>query len=235
MFSPLSVAAACNSKLNPTQNRFRSDNPQALRIRPPNGAWITSCIPPPSSKNRSAITVVCVGTAPSTARPCNTYSIICSAPESSRPHSAFSQLTAAATSGCVAENPTGEVLGNISLIFCRSSPTCADNSCVRDGASPRQNGTLGGAPCASCTSIRPALVSMRWIIHDVFPSSMMSPRLLSTAKSSSTVPTTTPSGSATTVYRELSGIAPPLVIAASRAPRRARNLPFTRSQCRYAP
>src|ERR1700681_3614666 len=145
MFNPLSVAAACNSKLKPTQNRFLSDNPQALLILPPNGAWITNCIPPLSSKNRSAITVACVGTAPNTARPCSTYSIICSAPESSSPHSAFSQLTASATSGCVTENPAGEVLGSISLIFCRSSPTCADNSCVRAGASPRQNGTLGGA------------------------------------------------------------------------------------------
>ena len=35
--------------------------------------------------------------------------------------------------------------------------------------------------------------------HEVFPRSMMSPRKLSTAKSSSTVPTTVPSGSATTV------------------------------------
>src|SRR5438270_8565015 len=142
MFNPLTVAAACNSKLNPTQNRLRSDNPQALLILPPNGAWITSCIPPPSSKNLSATIVFCVGTAPSTARPCSTYSIICSAPESSSPHSSFSHLTASATSGCVAENPTGEVLASISLIFCRSSPTCADNSCVRAGASPRQNGTL---------------------------------------------------------------------------------------------
>ena len=51
---------------------------------------------------------------------------------------------------------------------------------------------------------------------------MMSPALLSTAKSSSTVPTTVPSGMAITVNSAVSGIAPPLVIAASRAPRRAR-------------
>src|SRR5579859_2618282 len=43
--------------------------------------------PAASSKNLSAITVVCVGTAPSTARPCSTYSVACSAPESSSPHS----------------------------------------------------------------------------------------------------------------------------------------------------
>ncbi len=198
IFSPLSVAAACNSKLNPTQKRLRNASPQALLMRPPNGAWMTNCIPPPSSKKRSAITVVCVGTAPRTARPCRMYSIACSAPESSRPHSSFSHETAAATSGCVAENPTGEVCGSISLISCRRFPICSESSWVRAGASPRQNGTLGGAPCASCTSTRPALVSTRRIIHDVFPSSMMSPRLLSTAKSSSTVPTTRPSGSATT-------------------------------------
>src|ERR1700756_5601839 len=151
MLSPLSVAAACNSKLNPTQNRLRSDNPHALLILPPNGAWITNCIPPPSSKNLSAIIVFCVGTAPSTTRPCRMYSLVCSAPESSSPHSSLSDATAAATSGCVAENPTGEVRGNISLIFCRKSPTCSDNSSVLAGASPLQNGTLGGAPCASCT------------------------------------------------------------------------------------
>src|ERR1700747_361231 len=167
MFNPLSVAAACNSKLNPTQNRLRSDNPQALLILPPKGAWITNCIPPPSSKKRSAITVACVGTAPGPALPVRMYSMDCAAPESSRPHSSFSQLTASATSGCVAENPTGEVRGSISLILSRSSTTCSDHSCVRAGASPRQNGTVGGAPCASCTSILPELVSTRWIIHEV--------------------------------------------------------------------
>src|SRR5207248_352338 len=187
MFNPSSVAAACSSKLNPRQNRLRSESPQALLILPPKGAWITNCIPPPSSKNLSATTVSCVGTAPNTARPCRMYSITCSAPESSSPHSSLNQETQDATSGWVAENPTGDVCGNKSLIFCRNSPTCSESSCVRAGASPRQNGTLGGAPCASCTSMRPLLVSMRWIIHEVFPNSMMSPRLLSTAKSSSTV------------------------------------------------
>ena len=37
MFRPLSVAAACSSKLNPRQKRLRSASPHALLIRPPNG------------------------------------------------------------------------------------------------------------------------------------------------------------------------------------------------------
>ena len=64
MLRPLSVAAACNSKLKLRQNRLRSASPQALLMRPPKGAWITNCIPPPSSKKRSAMMVSCVGTVP---------------------------------------------------------------------------------------------------------------------------------------------------------------------------
>ena len=84
-----------------------------------------------------------------------------------------------------------------------------------------QKGTLGGAPWASSTSTRPDLPSTRRIRQELLPSSMMSPALLSTAKSSSSVPITVPSGSATTVNKAVSGMAPPLVIAASRraAPR----------------
>src|SRR5207302_5821759 len=57
MLSPLSVAAACNSKLKLRQKRLRRASPQALLIRPPKGAWMTNCIPPPSSKKRSAMIV----------------------------------------------------------------------------------------------------------------------------------------------------------------------------------
>ena len=66
---PLSVAAACSSKLKPRQKRLRRARPQALLMRPPKGAWRISCWPPPSSKKRSAMMVVLVGTAPSAARP----------------------------------------------------------------------------------------------------------------------------------------------------------------------
>ena len=77
---------------------------------------------------------------------------------------------------------------------------------------------------------RPDLPSTRRMRHELLPSSMMSPALLSTAKSSSSVPTTIPSGSATTVNRAVSGMAPPLVMAASRLPRRGRSFRFTRSR-----
>ena len=68
-FTPSSVAAAWSSRSKERQNRFRSARPQARLTRLPNGAWMTSCIPPDSSKNRSATTVVRPGTAPRTARP----------------------------------------------------------------------------------------------------------------------------------------------------------------------
>ena len=48
-----SVAAACSSKLNVRQNFLRSARPSARLIRPPKGEWITSCMPPVSSKKRS--------------------------------------------------------------------------------------------------------------------------------------------------------------------------------------
>ena len=196
---------------------------------------MTNCIPPPSSKNLSAMIVVCVGTVPRTARPCRMYSTACSAPESSSPHCSFNQATASAITGCVGEKATGDTFGSMSLMVFLKSPMVVDSSSVLAGASPSQKGTVGGAPCASSTSTRPDFPSTLRILHDAFPSRMMSSRLLSTAKSSSRVPTTVPSGSATTVNNAVSGIAPPLVMAARRAPRRARNTPFTRSRCRYAP
>ena len=82
------------------------------------------------------------------------------------------------------------------LILSRNSPTCWESSIVRAGASPRQNGTFGEAPFASSTcTAPPRMLRMR---QEVLPSSMMSPLMLSTAKSSSTVPTMNPSGSAIT-------------------------------------
>ena len=69
MTMPSSVAAAWSSRLKDRQKRLRSASPQARLIRLPKGAWITSCIPPDSSKNRSATTVRWLGMAPSAARP----------------------------------------------------------------------------------------------------------------------------------------------------------------------
>ena len=61
---PSSVAAACSSKSKVRHISFRSDIPQARLILEPNGEWTTSCIPPDSSKKRSATTRRFVGTVP---------------------------------------------------------------------------------------------------------------------------------------------------------------------------
>src|SRR5258708_3000202 len=190
MFNPLSVAAACSSKLNERQNPLRSASPQALFIRPPNGPSIPTSIPPLSSKKRSAMTVVWVGTAPKIARPVTTYSTACSAPASSSPHSSLSQLSAAVASvvNCPLESEAAR--GTKELIISRNSETCAESSSVRAGASPRQNGMVGGAPCASSTKTLPD-ETLR-IRQEVLPSNMMSPAILSTANSSSPVPPTDP-------------------------------------------
>src|SRR5271157_3004262 len=155
MFSPLSVAAACSSKLNPRQKRLRSASPHALLIRPPNGACRINCMPPPSSKNLSATIVVTDGTVPSTARPAATYPIICSAAQSSTAHSSFNHATVPATeefAWLMYPGTTSFVRPSISS---RNSDTNSDNSIVRCGASPVQKGTDGGCPCASSTSTRP--------------------------------------------------------------------------------
>ena len=59
-----SVAAACSSKLNLRQKRLRSASPQARLMRLPKGEWITSCMPPASSKKRSSTIVSWVGRQP---------------------------------------------------------------------------------------------------------------------------------------------------------------------------
>ena len=66
---PSSVAAACSSKSKVRQNRLRSARPKARFCFAPKGACTTSCIPPDSSKKRSAIRVRWVGSAPSASRP----------------------------------------------------------------------------------------------------------------------------------------------------------------------
>ncbi len=61
---PSSVAAAWSSKSNVRQNFLRSARPHARLIRPPSGEWRTSCMPPASSKNRSATRRLRRGRAP---------------------------------------------------------------------------------------------------------------------------------------------------------------------------
>ena len=218
--TPSSVAAACSSKSNRRQKRLRSPSPRARLVRAPNGACRTSCIPPASSKNRSATSVRCVGTTPRTARVAARYSTTCRAPAAGTAHSASSQAAAAAGSASRGSSSS------------RRRETSADSSRLRPGASAIQNGIPGASPWASSTRTDPA--SIRRMRQEVLPRRNTSPATDSTAKSSSTCPTGSPSGSATTVYCEVSGIAPPPVSAAIRAPRRPFTRPFTASRWRSA-
>jgi hypothetical protein len=83
-----------------------------------------------------------------------------------------------------------------SSIVVRRRETASESSRERAGASPSQNGIVGGCPFASETRTLPD--STRTICHDALPSWKMSPARLSTAKSSLTVPITAPDGSSTT-------------------------------------
>jgi putative aldouronate transport system substrate-binding protein len=78
----------------------------------------------------------------------------------------------------------------------RRSDTARESSSLRAGASPSQNGIVGGAPCASRTRTVPPATCIT--CHDALPSWKMSPTLLSMAKSSLSVPMNVTSGSTTT-------------------------------------
>src|SRR5262249_45160413 len=89
--------------------------------------------------------------------------------------------------------------------------------------SPSQNGMVDGAPPASSTRTFP-LSTLR-IRQELLPRRITSPAIDSIAKSSSSVPIGVSSGSSTTWYVPVSGIAPPEVIEISRAPRAPRRPP----------
>src|SRR6476620_6014891 len=84
----------------------------------------------------------------------------------------------------------------------RRPETACESSFVRPGASPNQKGIPGGCPPASSTRTTPELTPR--IRHDALPSWKTSPAMLSTAKSSFTVPMTVSPGSSSTRYSELS-------------------------------
>ena len=118
-------------------------------------------------------------------------------------------------------------VGQVARAVAKARPT---TRACGPGASPSQKGMVGGAPSASRTATSPPRTYCTR--HEVLPSRNTSPARLSMAKSSLTVPTNVPSPSVTTRYSAVSGIAPPEVIAASRAPRRGRSRPLIRSRCR---
>src|SRR5205807_24617 len=139
-------AAACSSKLNERQNRFRSANPHARLIRLPKGACKTSCIPPDSSKKRSIIRVRCEGIAPNERYASAKYAVICSAAVCGNPVSLNSK-SATALVGSPRCAVRSSQRGDPTKICSNSLPkseTARESSLVRAGASPSQNGIPGG-------------------------------------------------------------------------------------------
>ena len=128
----------------------------------------------------------CVGSVPRLARPAARYC-----------------TTRAATSLLTSQRVSTNVTASSALPWrssestpARSAETSSESSRVRAGASPNQNGTEGGAPCASTTRTVPLVT--RVMRQDVLPSRKMSPAIDSMAQSSLTVPMKVSSGSATT-------------------------------------
>ena len=166
------------------QKRLRSAMPQARLMRPPKGAWMTSCMPPASSKKRSAMTRVCVGTPPER--------------RARRPRrSRAAARRRARSSAHVAIEPRRRRPRRARRAARRSPraapPTSADSSRVRAGPSPSQNGIVGGAP-ARVLDAHLARSRRGGCATTVLPSRKTSPAIDSMAKSSSIVPIMRPVG-----------------------------------------
>ncbi len=183
---PSSVAAACSSKSKPRQKRLRSASPQARLMRPPSGEWITSCMPPASSKNRSAMSRSLRGSAPRTARAAARYATSCSA--------AARIIEVSVTSQAAIAPRRRRRRAGVDLGAQRRHLVGQLAGAGRRLAEPERD--RRARPWASSTSTRP--FSTRWIRHEVLPSRNTSPADESIAKSSSTVPTLSPEGSSTT-------------------------------------
>ena len=173
-----SVAAACSSKLNVRQNFLRSARPRPRLIRAPNGLW--------SDELHAAGVVeealqhqVLLGGHDAQHGAANRQVV--------HDHGrgvgvdARCRRSASAARRPGLRPPGGRRRGGAAL------ETSADSSAVRAGASPRQNGTVGGVSPASRTRTTPA--STLRICHECVPSRKMSPAFDSTAQSSLTEPT----------------------------------------------
>ncbi len=167
MTMPLSVAAACSSKLNERQKRLRSASPQARLMRAPNGAWMHEL-------HAAAFVEEALGH--------HAAASVGMAPSAALPGQHVAQRPAPRPAGR-ARNPAGSG-SRLRRSPPAAPPLRAKAPRVRPGASPRQNGMAGAAPCASSTRTRPD--STRRMRQDVVPSRNTSPAMLSTAKSSST-------------------------------------------------
>ena len=124
---PLSVAAACSSKLKVRQKRLRSASPQARLMREPKGACRTSCMPPDSSKKRSATTRVRGGQRAQCRR--------------AGPNIGDGLAGAGFVEAAIAGEPRRVwIVGSIARGLGRPRPTARRE---RPGASPSQNGNGG--------------------------------------------------------------------------------------------
>ena len=197
--TPLSSALACSSKSKLRQNRLRSARPQARLIRAPSGAWITSCMPPDSSKNRSK--TICslrrhhadggLLRRDVARRPARR-------PRSSAPHSLDSQSIGSAceafesaSSDLELESDSGARRSLHSRQIAPQLETSCDSSIVRPGASPSQKG-MRRRRAVGIADDRLRRRGRARIRQDVLPSRNTSPARLSMAKSSLTVPTNVP-------------------------------------------
>ena len=152
---PLSVAAACSSRLNERQNLLRSARPHARLMRAPNGVCRISCMPPPSSKKRSATSVRRSG--PRRESPCRR----------ARTRPPARRRRGRARSSRSSHAIALVVVALVDRGAHARRPRARARSCGRS-PSPFQNGIDGGAPCASSTRTTPA--STRRIIHEFVPS-----------------------------------------------------------------
>ena len=137
-----SSAAACSSKLNLRQKRLRSARPQARLMREPKGEWITRCVSPTSSKKRSKTMRPRVGSTPSAALRGGRGTRRAASPP---PRAASASLAARCAQASIAVARAARRLPRAG-----ATPRGTVRR-VRPGASPNQNGMVGGCPCASST------------------------------------------------------------------------------------
>ena len=145
--------------------------------------------------------------------PATTYATACSAPRSI-------QRRTRRTRNCIG------AIGHGARSLRAAAQTSRDSSRVRPGASPLQNGIDGARAVrilhAHASRLRRAGCARKWCPAGRRRRPGSRPRSLRRA-----FRPCLPSGSATTRYFAVSGIAPPDVMAASRAPRRPRTRSFT--------
>ena len=215
-----SLAAACSSKSKRTQKRLRSARPQARLMRRAERARArrAACR---RSRRRSARRrrPRRVGTTPRrvAARRAGSRRSARAA-SSSRPHSSRSQL----------RRRLRRRRGALDDVAAQAADLL-DSSMVRPGASPSQNGIVGGAPWASSTRTSPRLDApdppgVGAEQEDVARHALDGAVLVDGADHGVVRARPRPGS------RPSSGMAPPLRMAVMRAPRRPRSTPLMRSR-----